>query len=53
MQPIRVEIDSKKGYMIVHKCTKCGAIRRNRTAHEAKVQPDNLKLIIRLTAGEQ
>ena len=38
--------------MIVHKCQKCGAIRRNRTAHEAKIQPDDLKLIIRLTAAD-
>ena len=52
LKPIRVEIDSKKGYMIVHKCEKCGAIRRNRTAHEAKIQPDDLRLIIKLTAAE-
>lgn len=52
LEPIRVEVDPKKGYMIVHKCQKCGAIRRNRTAHEAKVQPDDLRLIIRLTAVE-
>ena len=52
LEPIRVEIDSKKGYVIVHKCKKCGAIRRNRTAHEAKVQPDDLKRIIRLTVAD-
>ena len=52
MQPIRVEPDAKKGYIIVHKCEKCGAIRRNKAAHEAKVQPDNLSLLIKLTASE-
>ena len=51
MMPIRVETDPKKGYVIIHKCTKCGQLRRNRSAHEAKVQPDNLRLLIRLTAG--
>ena len=51
MEPVRVEIDSKKGYVIIHKCTKCGEIRRNRTAHEASVQPDSLKLIIKLSSG--
>lgn len=52
LKPIRVEIDSKKGFVIVHKCEKCGAIRRNRAAKDAKVQPDDLSLLIKLTAGE-
>ena len=51
MEPIRVELDSKKGYMIVHRCTRCGEIKRNRAATEAPVQPDNLSLVIKLTAG--
>ena len=51
MDPIKVELDSKKGYVILHKCRKCGEIKRNRTAHEAKDQPDNLSKIIKLTAG--
>ncbi|MEE0970017.1 MAG: RNHCP domain-containing protein [Clostridia bacterium] len=50
--PVRAETDSKKGYIIVHKCARCGEIRRNRAAHEAKVQPDDLKKLIKLTAGE-
>jgi len=53
LRPIRTEPDPKKGYVIIHRCEKCGEIRRNRAAHEAKVQPDNIKLIIKLTAGEQ
>ena len=53
MEPIRVEPDSKKGYVIVHKCTKCGEIKRNRAAHEAKDQPDDIRLLIKLTAGRQ
>lgn len=51
LRPIRTEPDPKKGYVIIHQCEKCGEIRRNRAAHEAKVQPDNIRLIIRLTAG--
>lgn len=50
MDPISVETDSKKGFVIIHKCRKCGAIRRNRAANEAKVQPDDISLLIRLTA---
>ncbi len=51
MEPIRVEPDARRGYIIVHRCTKCGEIRRCRAAHEAPVQADDIKLLIRLTAG--
>lgn len=51
MRPIKVEPDPKKGYIIIHKCEKCGEIKRNRAAHEAKVQPDDLNLLIKLTSG--
>ena len=51
MMPLREETDPRKGFIIVHKCTKCGDVRRNRAAHEAKIQPDDLRLLIRLTAG--
>lgn len=50
MDPIAAEPDAKKGYIIIHKCRKCGAVRRNKAANEAKVQPDNIDLIIKLTA---
>lgn len=50
MEPIKVETDPKKGYVIVHRCTKCGEIKRNRAANEAKSQPDNIELLIELTS---
>lgn len=49
LEPIFAEIDAKKGYVIVSRCKKCGAERRNKSAHEAKVQPDDMNLIIKLT----
>ena len=52
LKPVKVLPDAKKGYIIVHKYEKCGAIRRNKAAHDAKVQPDNLSLLIKLTASE-
>ena len=52
LRPVRAEPDAKRGYVIVHRCEKCGATSRCRAAHEAKVQPDDIDLIIRLTAGE-
>ena len=52
MLPYRAEPDPKKGYVLYHRCTKCGAVGRNKAAHEAPTQPDDLDLIIALTAGE-
>lgn len=51
MRPIRSEPDAKHGFIIIHKCEKCGEIRRNRAALNAKTQNDNRSLLVRLTAG--
>lgn len=51
MEPVQALPDAKKGYIIVHKCRKCGAVRRCRAAHEAAVQPDDLGLLIKLTVS--
>ncbi len=31
-QPIGIENNSKKGYVIIYKCTKCGLVTRNKSA---------------------
>ena len=51
LRPIRTEPDAKHGFIIIHKCEKCGEIRRNRAALNAKEQNDNRSLLIKLTAG--
>lgn len=40
-----MEVDSKKGYVIIYRCQKCGSIRRNKAAED-----DNKELLITLTA---
>ena len=45
LEPIGIEIDNKKGYVIVFKCKKCGQIRKNKAA-----KYDNIDLIIKLSA---
>lgn len=47
MKPIFAEPDAKKGYIITHKCTRCGAIRRNKAAND-----DDMGLIIKLTVAK-
>jgi len=48
--PIAAEVEARRGFMIIYRCKKCGAIKRNKSAHDAKVQPDNMDLLIALTA---
>ena len=52
MEPVGAVPDPRRGYIILHRCTRCGEIHRNRAAHEATVQPDSMKLLIALTARD-
>lgn len=45
LEPIGAEVDSKKGYIIIFKCKKCGQIRKNKAAKD-----DDTDLLIKLTA---
>ena len=47
LKPIRMELDSKKGYVIIFQCEKCGAIRKNKAAED-----DDMSLIIQLSAKQ-
>lgn len=47
LEPVSVEINSKKGYVIVFRCKKCGAIRKNKAAED-----DDMDLIIKLSAKQ-
>ena len=42
---IKLEINNKKGYVIVFRCKKCGAIRKNKAAKD-----DNMDLLIELSS---
>ena len=46
LEPIGVELSSKKGYVIIYKCNKCGQIKKNKAADD-----DNMDLIIKLTVN--
>ena len=45
LEPIGIDINSKKGYMILFKCNKCGETRKNKVEND-----DDMNLIIELTA---
>ena len=50
MRAVHAEPDARRGYILYQKCEKCGTIGRNRAANTASVQPDDIDLIIKLTA---
>ena len=50
MEPIAAEPDPKRGFIITHRCTKCGAVRRCKAALGPKGQTDDMSLLIALTA---
>ena len=47
LEPISLEIDGKKGYVIIYKCKTCGTIRKNKAAKD-----DNMDLIIDLSCKQ-
>lgn len=51
LRPIAAEPDPKKGFILIQRCEKCGEIRRNKAAADAKVQPDDMRMLIMLTSA--
>jgi len=47
MKPIGLKHHSKKGFQIVHECTKCGKKQVNKVA-EFTIQPDDIDELIKL-----
>ena len=38
LEPIDIELTSKKGYVIIFKCIKCGQIRKNKVAEDDNME---------------
>jgi RNHCP domain len=45
MEPIAVTVRGERRWMLIHRCTRCGRLRMNRTAAD-----DNMLLLLRLAA---
>jgi len=48
MAPIGVESDAKRGWMIVHRCVRCGFTRRNRAALDDPRQADEWGVMVKV-----
>jgi len=46
MEPLGVERDAKRGWMVVHRCVGCGMVRRNRAALDDPRQPDDFEAVL-------
>jgi hypothetical protein len=50
MEPVGIENDAKRTWMIVHRCIRCGAIRRNRAAVNDPRQADDFEAMLAVAA---
>lgn len=48
LEPVGAEHSGKKGWVIVHRCTLCGELRRNKAALDDAV-PDDFERLVALT----
>jgi DNA-directed RNA polymerase subunit RPC12/RpoP len=48
LEPVGIEINTKKGYIIVSRCKKCGSIRKNKAAED-----DDIEKIITLSGNNK
>lgn len=48
LKPIGIEMNNRKGYIIIHKCKVCGKLRKNKAAKD-----DNMDLIIALSVNNE
>jgi hypothetical protein len=50
MVPVGLDSRSNKGFILLHRCVRCGVIRKNRVADDP-VQPDEIDVLVRLASG--
>jgi DNA-directed RNA polymerase subunit RPC12/RpoP len=51
MKPVKLIYNSKKGYQIQHKCSKCGSNKVNIIAEDT-VMPDDYRIILTLSSKQ-
>ncbi|CAN5754266.1 RNHCP domain-containing protein [soil metagenome] len=49
LEPIGAEQSGTKGWVVVHRCRRCGEIRRNRAALDDPSVPDDIDVLIELS----
>ncbi len=49
LEPVGVEHSGKKGWVILHRCQRCGVTRRNKAALDDPAAPDDYELLLELS----
>ena len=49
LKPVGVDYSAKKGWVIVHRCERCGALRRNKAALDDPQAPDDYDVLVALS----
>ncbi len=52
LEPVAVLHSGKKGWVIVHRCQRCGEERRNRAASDDPLMPDDHEALVALASRE-
>ena len=50
MVPVGLVTEGRRGYLVIHRCERCGRIRRNRAVPDARIQPDSMEALLALSA---
>jgi len=48
MECVAVQQDASRGWMLVHRCKRCGILRRNKAALDDPIQPDRFEELLRV-----
>jgi len=48
MECVALEADARRGWMLIHRCTRCGSVRRNRSAPDDPRQPDDFTALLQV-----
>ena len=48
MEPIGIDYRASKGYIVVHRCVRCGAVCRNKLVFDDPDQPDDFDIVLDL-----
>lgn len=51
MEPVGAELTGSKGWVILHRCRRCGEVRRNKAALDDPRQPDDVAVLARVASG--
>jgi hypothetical protein len=51
MEPIGLDYRGRKGFVIIHRCTRCGFVRPNRVADDP-FQPDDIDSLVALAGPD-